>query len=63
MLPILQLYSFDERTISECRPGGGMRIDKGNWSNWRKSGPLPLCKLQDNRHVEKVGIADVEKCD
>jgi hypothetical protein len=41
-LPDPRLYSVGDRMINEYGAVGGMRIGRGNRSNWRKPTPLPL---------------------
>jgi hypothetical protein len=48
------LYSVDDRIINEYGAVGAMRIDKGNWSIWRKPSLVPLCPPQS--HMTWPGI-------
>lgn len=36
MLLILRLYSINEKMINECEAVGGMRIERGRQSTWKK---------------------------
>jgi hypothetical protein len=46
ILPVMGLYSVDDRMINECGAVGGKKTGWGNQSSQRKPVPVPLCPPQ-----------------